>query len=229
MPAIVGGVVVVLIIIGGAFYFLGPGKSKKSGNSGGSAASKGWASGDVQTVSHDAVCRPIAGLAARLVPKADPQPPPPPTRTDVATCRWANLGKAHNRFRNLSVMVLPHSPSHGLDKDQPAAEVAKSAVRRTVQKNKDGPLGEKVQDSRSVPALGDEAAIVYSVGTTDAGIAHVVVRRGNVEMVITYQGRDSALRGSPAQGYYPVAKPLSRRAAEQGALAIARRLVTEFR
>jgi hypothetical protein len=223
--AIAGGVMAVLLIIGGAFYFLGPGKSKKSGGT--SSAEKGWTSGDVRTVSENTVCRPMAGLAARLVPKPDPQGPPS-TRTDVADCHWRNLSSTHSRHRSLSVTVLPHSPSHGLDADQSAAEVAANAFRQTVQSDKGGPMGERVKDSRSVPGLGDEAVLVYSVGITDAGIARLVVRKGNVEMDVTYQGSDSTLRGNPAEGYYPVTKPLSRPVAEQGALTVGRQLVGEF-
>jgi hypothetical protein len=224
----VGGVVAVLVVLGGAAYFLGPGKSKRSGGSGGSIDSKGWASGDVRTVSENGVCKPIADLAARLVPRADPQGPPS-TRTDVATCHWANLSNSHNRHRYVSVTVLPHSPAFGLDGDQPAVEVAQNAFRQTVQENKGGSLGERVKDSRSVPGLGDEAGIVYGVGRTDAGAAHLTIRVRNVEIDITYQGSDSSLRGNPAEGYYPVAKPLSQRSAEQGAQALGRQLVAEFR
>jgi hypothetical protein len=231
-PAIAGGVIVLLLIIGGAFYFLGPGKPTKSAGSGASAGEKGWASGDVRTVSGNAVCRPIAALAARLVPRPDPQGAPS-ARTDVATCHWHNLNAARNatrnRHRSLSVTVLPHSPSHGLDRDQSAVEVAESVFQRTVRENKSGPMGERVTDSRSVSGIGDEAAIVYSVGTTDSGTAWLVSRRRNVEIDITYQGSDSSLRGNPAEGYYPVTKPLSRSAAEQGALAIGRQLITEFK
>jgi hypothetical protein len=179
-------------------------------------------------VSQNAVCRPIAALAARLVPRPDPQGPPS-ARTDAATCHWRNLNAARNRHRSLSVIVVPHSPSHGLDRDEPAVEVAAKAFQDTVRRNKSGPMGERVTDSRSLPGIGDEAAIVYSVGSTDAGAARLVIRARNVAINITYQGSDSALRGTPAQGYYPVVKPLSRDAAEQGALAVGRRLVTEFK
>jgi hypothetical protein len=60
-------------------------------------------------------------------------------------------------------------------------------------------MGERVKDSRAVPGMGDEAAIVYHV---------------------------AAIRPRAA---YPVVKPLSPRVAEQGALVIGRRLVSEFK
>ncbi|HEU5156899.1 MAG TPA: hypothetical protein VFU43_07870 [Streptosporangiaceae bacterium] len=220
-----------LIVIGGAFYVLGPGKSEKSSGSGASGASgadeKGWTSGDVRTVSHNAVCQPIAGIAAQLVPRPDPQGPPS-TRTDAATCHWRNLNDGRKHSRSISVTVVPHSPSLGPGRDQTAVEVASSAFQDSVRQYKAGPLGERVKGARSVPALGDEAAIVYGVGTTDSGAAHLVIRRRNVAITITYQGSDNSLRGNPTEGYYPVIRPLSQRAAEQGALAIGRRLVATF-
>jgi hypothetical protein len=73
--------------------------------------------------------------------------------------------------------------------------------------------------------LGDEAVVVNGTAD-DAAVTQIVMRRGNVEFVITAQGSDTHfLTASDGSGVYPVTRPLGSSVVQNVAVSSGRQLV----
>jgi hypothetical protein len=175
------------------------------------------------------VCQPLAKLGVQLVPGATL--PRPARKSTVASCDFTNT-RDTRRHRALFVRIDVLESSYDFEKDAYTSpdEEAKAAFKPAAADARKGGLGsEHVKDSRSVPGLGDEAAVVYATSDLDAGVARVIVRKRNLLVSVTFQGSNNeTLEADDGSGYISVATPLAKDVAEDGALRATRTFLGQF-
>jgi hypothetical protein len=177
-----------------------------------------WLHGSERDTVPDACETLSAGIAKTLAPGAEPSGMSQTAQSDQhSECAWSLYGSA--RSRQLTVELRAVAAADGTS----ATGVAARTFHGEWQSDRDGKdLADtaKVQDSRGVSGVGEQAYVVYTVdGNDEIGEAVANARLANVLVTVHYSGGDDR---------DAVGTPIPSGTATDGALSAARNIISKL-
>jgi hypothetical protein len=205
-----------------AFHFHVGGQTPVAAGSKGSVVTADSPMSSLQGSERDAVpnaCETLSpSIAGTLAPGADRSEMTQTAQSDQhSECAWSQYGAKRSRQLTVELRAITASGATS------ATSVATKTFQSEWQADRNGKdLADtaKVQDSRGVTGVGEQAYVVYTVdGANDIGEAVANSRLANVLVTVHYSGGDNRATSG---------KPLSSGAASDGALSAARDVISKL-